>query len=238
MSNQYFRFKEFTVWQDRCAMKVTTDACIQAAWTPVMPHVKTVLDIGAGTGLLSLMLAQRCEGINIDAIEVDHAAAVQAKENVEGSPWGDRINVLEGDACGYAFDRKYDLIITNPPFFINSLVSEDERKNRARHTGSLSQQDIIDIAAANLNKDGHLSILLPYPEYLLFASLIKAFGWAESGRLLVSHKIDSPVNRVVALFSRGGVPCTNNEETLVIKDVDGQYTAAFTALLHPFYLYL
>src|SRR4051812_43889814 len=111
MSNSWFRFKQFTIEQGNCAMKVTTDACIQGAWTAVLPQVKRVLDIGAGTGLLSLMLAQRVPGIIIDAIEYDAAAAAQARDNAIASPWKESINIIEADVCSYGFTHKYDLII-------------------------------------------------------------------------------------------------------------------------------
>lgn len=133
MSNSYFQFKQFRVEQDRCAMKVTTDACIQGAWTPVLPSVKNVLDVGTGTGILALMLAQKNSEITVDAIEVDKDAAGQARANVAGSPWRERINILEGDVRNYPFDKRYDLIITNPPFFSNSLLGDDVNKNLARH---------------------------------------------------------------------------------------------------------
>src|SRR6185503_17847665 len=109
MSNSYFQFKQFRIEQDRCAMKVTTDACIQGAWTPLLPRIKRVLDIGAGTGLLSLMLTQRNPGITVDAIELDKEAAGQASANVNASAWKDSINIIEGDVCNYAFGQKYDL---------------------------------------------------------------------------------------------------------------------------------
>src|SRR5205085_2984467 len=123
-SNSYFQFKQFRVQQEATAMKVSTDACIQGAWTPIEPFVKNVLDIGTGTGLLSLMVAQRNNHILIDAIELDENAAQQATENIHASPWGDRINIVNGDIRNYTFNRQYDLIICNPPFFQNSLLGD------------------------------------------------------------------------------------------------------------------
>eukprot|EP01136_Pigoraptor_vietnamica_P012822 Opistho-1_new@53158 len=117
MSNHYFQFKQFTIHQDKCAMKVSTDACIQGAWTPIANDVVHVLDIGTGTGLLSLMLAQRNSNIHIDAIELDADAARQAQENISASPWADRVDVMQGDVTAYQFAKQYDMVICNPPFF-------------------------------------------------------------------------------------------------------------------------
>src|SRR5882724_8546870 len=123
MANTYFQFKQFTIHQDRCAMKVTTDACLFGAWATVgirklAPEAKTILDIGSGTGLLSLMIAQQCD-VLIDAVEIDKAAAAQAKENSTASPWKEKIMVIEGDIrymARYPINR-YDIVICNPPFY-------------------------------------------------------------------------------------------------------------------------
>ena len=216
-------------------MKVTTDACIQGAWTAILPGVNRVLDIGAGTGLLSLMLAQRAPNAIIDAIEYDSDAAAQASANAALSPWKKRINVIEGDICSYQFPAKYDLIIVNPPFFNNSLLSDDADKNRARHTISLTYYNLLKALEENLATDGYASVMLPYPEYLGWKVLLDASGWFEFDKLLVSHRADAPVKRVVSLFSRKEVPHVI-ENKLVIQDDKGQYTPAFTDLLAPFYL--
>src|SRR5688500_11779251 len=130
MANQYFQFKQFSIQQDRCAMKVSTDACIQGAWTPIADNVKDVLDIGAGTGLLSLMLAQRNYDIRIDAVELDVEAAQQAKENVASSPWKDRVEVIQADVTQHSFTKLYDMVICNPPFFNNSLLGDTDTRNQ------------------------------------------------------------------------------------------------------------
>lgn len=235
MSNSYFRFKQFRIEQDRCAMKVTTDACIQGAWTPVLPGVKRVLDIGSGTGLLSLMLAQRSNDVAVDAIELDADAAGQGSENIAASAWKERISIMEGDVRTHAFSHKYDLIISNPPFFSNSLLSNREKKDMARHTLSLTYSDLLLVISENLNEGGYLSILLPAAEYGIWKLLAEENGWLEWSKLYVRHSEQGPVKRVVSLFGRKE-GSEVSESTLVIKDHDGRYTKPFTALLSPFYL--
>jgi tRNA1Val (adenine37-N6)-methyltransferase len=237
MSNDYFEFKQFRVGQERCAMKVTTDACIQGAWTPVLPDVKQVLDIGTGTGLLAIMLAQRSANVIIDAIEFDADAAQQAQENITASPWNDRINIIERDVRGYSFLHKYDLIISNPPFFNNSLLSNDVNKDMARHTLHLSFNDLLHVIITNLADDGYASILLPYPEYQLWNALALEAGLFEIDKLLISHTEHAPVKRVVSIFSKKE-PSFVDEEKLYIKDAGQNYAQDFIDLLSPFYLNL
>ena len=235
MANSYFQFKQFRIDQDRCAMKVTTDACIQGAWTPVLPAVKRVLDIGSGTGLLSLMLAQRATGIILDAIEFDTQAATQTFENISSSPWRSRINAIECDVRGFVSAHKYDLIICNPPFFNNSLLGDKESRNIARHTLSLTHEELIKAISINMTDDGYCSILLPNAEYNHWCELANDALFHEVGRLSVSHSPDSPVKRVVSLFSKKAASVITENE-LAIKDADNSYTGAFIDLLSPFYL--
>jgi len=237
MSNTYFQFKQFRIEQELCAMKVTTDACIQGAWTPVLPHVKHVLDVGAGTGLLSLMLAQRANDIVIDGVEFDKEAAMQAMENVNASPWKESIKIHEIDARNYLAPVKYDLIISNPPFFNDSLLSDKEAKNMARHTLSLSYTDLFKVVAANIAEDGYASIMLPLPEYQKWRALLAQNGWFELSNLFVRHSIAAPVKRVVGLFSRKKVLAIDEQELVIMGD-GNKYTNSFVELLSPFYLNL
>jgi tRNA1Val (adenine37-N6)-methyltransferase len=237
MSNQYFQFKQFTVHQERCAMKVSTDACIQGAWTPIAENVTTVLDIGAGTGLLSLMLAQRNADINIDAVELDEQAALQAKENVAASPWADRIQVIQSDIKAYTFTDPYDMVICNPPFFNNSLLGDNAERNNARHTISLSYNDLLHVLGNVLTADGCASILLPYTEHEAWGELLKQNRWRIHRRLFIKPKADALPNRVVSLCSRA-MPEEVIDEQLVIYAGQGQYTLKAADLLSPFYLKL
>jgi len=235
MSNQFFQFKQFRIDQQHCAMKVTTDACIQGAWTPVLPGTQRILDIGAGTGLLSLMMAQRTQGVTIDAVEYDNDAARQAVENITASPWRDRVHVIESDVCEYSFEHKYDLIITNPPFFNNSLLGDKSAKNKAHHTISLSYEALLRVINENLTAYGYASVLLPYPEYMLWKDLLEQNGYFEVDKLNVRHTAQSAVKRVVGLCSRRQ-PDEYRETMLTIKEKENKYTAEFTKLLAPFYL--
>jgi len=235
MGNNYFQFRQFKIEQDRCAMKVSTDACIQGAWTPTSSAIKTALDIGAGTGLLSLMLAQRNDIVKIDAIEIDQSAAKQATENIATSPWRDRITVVEADVRHHAFAKKYDLIICNPPFFINSLLSDRAARNLARHNLALSYQDLFDVIKANLDQLGYASVLLPSAEHKIWKSLVESNKWRISRELQIIPRVGQAANRVVSLCMADHTS-EITEEALVIRDHTDRYTQEFRELLSPFYL--
>ncbi len=235
MSNTYFRFKQFTIHQDKCAMKVSTDACILGAWLKLRKDTRLLLDVGAGTGLLSLMLAQRYHELQIDAIELDEHAALQARENVINTPWAERINVLQTDANSYAYEHKYDCIIANPPFFNNSLLGDNEQRNRARHTVSLTYGDLFTIIKNNLSINGFSAVLLPVTGLDIWEAILREHDWHVSTKLLVHPRVGQPANRVI-------VTCVNNaavpfaEEHIYIRNADNSYTDEFTTLMQPYYL--
>jgi tRNA1Val (adenine37-N6)-methyltransferase len=181
MSNTYFQFKQFIIHQDRCAMKVCTDACLFGAWVAdsawsLKSGAGSVLDIGAGTGLLSLMLAQKT-GALIDAVELDEDAAEQAAENFETTPWKDRLQVIRADARTVHLGRKYDLIISNPPFFENDLKSVDTRRNLALHSEALSLEELLGVIKKHLADDGQFAVLLPYHRKEIFTGLAIDAGY-------------------------------------------------------------
>ena len=183
------------------------------------------------------MLAQRNAEIFIDGIEIDTGAAEQAKKNIEETSWGNRIRIFEGDAKNYAFSEKYDLIITNPPFFNNSLLGPAARKNGARHTVNLTCNDIIRITEICLNEGGYLAILLPDTEFNSFEEMAMLSNWQPFYKLSIKHRETSPAKRVAGLFKKE--TATNEvSETLVIMNADNSYTPAFRNLMAPFYLNL
>lgn len=235
MSNNWFQFKEFRIDQGQCAMKVTTDACIQGAWTLLPTQTKRILDIGTGTGLLALMLAQRSENTMIDAVEYDTTAAEQAKENVSHSPWRKRISVRCNDIRDYDSPEKYDLIICNPPFFDNALLGPQHEKNRARHTIALSKEELAAAIVKHLAPEGHVSILLPVPEYRYWQSVAEAYGLYPQELLLIRHRPASEPKRIVAIMSRKQAG-KSSEHQLTIMQENSTYTDQFNELLRPFYL--
>lgn len=236
MSNSFFQFKQFLVNQDKTAMKVSTDACIQGAWTPVKNEAGNVLDIGTGTGLLSLMLAQRYSNIKIDAIDIDERAAEQAKANIKVSPWKDRIEVLHGDIRNMELKKHYDLIICNPPFFHNDLLGDKHQRNVARHSITLTPWQLLEIIAKYLKSDGYASVMFPATEHIAWEKALAEINWHITHRLSIRPTVDMKPNRVVSLCSPQQILEIQDAE-LVIYD-NNKYTTQFMNLLSPFYLKL
>jgi len=175
--------------------------------------------------------------VAIDALELDEEAAAQAKLNMDASPWRGTIRVVQADATDYTGDARYDLIISNPPFFNNSLLGDDTQKNNARHTLTLSYEGLFAAIDRNLSPAGYASVLLPYTEYLLWQQLLLKMGWHELATLMVVHRPGAAIKRVVCVFGRNAVAAIAAEQ-LLIQDDSSTYSAAFTDLLRPFYLNL
>lgn len=237
MSKHYFQFKQWRIEQEHCAMKVSTDACIQGAWTPVADTVKSILDIGTGTGLLSLMLAQRAASATIDAIEIDTQVAEQAAQNVSSSIFSKQVKVAHADARNWQSDRQYDLIVCNPPFFTGSLRGPDAARNRARHDDDLGRKDLASSIAFHLAENGCASILLPFTERSSWEIAAKENNLFTSKYLLVKPFEHAAANRIVLICSKQETPAIE-EQTLVIYKEPKVYTEAFTTLMRPFYLNL
>jgi len=161
MANGYFQFKQFTVHQQHCAMKVGTDGTLLGAWALASDSPCRILDIGTGTGLIALMMAQRYPQAKVTAIDIDDGAVRQAKENVSASPFADRINVIKADVLTFEEEEKYDSIVCNPPFFEDSLTCPDPQRTEARHTVSLGYRQLMEAAFRLLKDDGHFSLIIP-----------------------------------------------------------------------------
>lgn len=236
MSNPYFKFKKFTIYQDKCAMKVTTLACIQGAWLPTCKP-KRILDIGSGTGLLSLMAAQQY-GCRIDAVEIDEDAFAQLSSNIESSPWGKSIVTFHDNILTFARHHKnsYDLIITNPPFFTNHLQSPNSRINMARHNLSLSLPELVECAAKLLSNQGRISVLLPPEQTAQAESLFRDHSILLVDQLSITDRMHQKPKAIVSIFAREKIEVIN--KTLIIKTDDGSYTSEFKALLKDYYLNL
>jgi tRNA1Val (adenine37-N6)-methyltransferase len=238
MPNPYFQFKEFTIHQDRCAMKVCTDACILGAWfADKTPAWSDVLDIGSGTGLLMLMLAQKHKG-RIMGIELDLEAYRQLRENIDQSPWSQMLRVFPGDVRSFSFSGKFDFIISNPPFYEGDLPAAAEAANLARHSRQLTLAELLSVIDANLSPQGSFGILLPYHRTGWFEDrAASAHGFALQEKLLIRQTPGHEFFRSILYFSRrrdGFIPTSE----LIIRDEHGNYTGDFVRLMKDYYLYL
>jgi tRNA1Val (adenine37-N6)-methyltransferase len=238
MANPYFQFKQFTIHQDQCAMKVCTDACILGAWfADKAPGYAPVLDIGSGTGLLMLMLAQRHKG-PIRGIEIDLDAFHQLKENISQSPWRHLLKVYPGDVRSFSFPDKFDFIISNPPFFENDLPATTAAVNLARHSQELTLTELLEAIDTNLSYKGSFGVLLPYHRTSWFEEQAGSrHGFTLKEKLLVRQTPRHDFFRSILHFSRlkdNFIPTAE----LTIQDVDGAYTEDFIELLKDYYLHL
>jgi tRNA1Val (adenine37-N6)-methyltransferase len=247
MANPYFKFKKFTIQQDRCAMKVTTDACLLGAWAAdkiekIASPISNVLDIGTGTGLLSLMLAQKKSGLAIDAIELDAAAAIQAQENITSSSWKENITVWQGDAREMAFTlaKEFDIVISNPPFYENELTSADAKKNIAHHESGLLVDELLQIISGVLAPEGSFFLLLPYKRMMEAGLLFQKNHLAIIDTTLVRQSTSHDFFRILVSGKRSSEDSIGSysKNEISICDADRQYTNEFTALLKDYYLYL
>lgn len=234
MPKNSFTFKQFTINQDRCAMKVCTDACILGASTDI-ENVNRILDIGTGTGLLSLMLAQRTNA-QIEAVEIDEDAYQQAIMNVKTSIFVEKIKVYHQRIQDFISTENYDLIISNPPFYQQSLKSSDAKANKALHAVELSFDDLIDSVLRLLSVDGKFVVLLPPFEIEKLIQIAQKKGLYLSKKMSIRHDESKPIFRVIATFLTKKVHDLE-EKTLIIHTEDGKtYSNEFRDLLKDYYL--
>lgn len=245
MANDWFQFKQFRITQDKCAMKVSTDACIQGAWAAAIfsgRRIQNILDIGTGTGLLSLMLAQQIENAAIDAIEINEPAFRQAQENFAASVWEQRLEAHHSSLHDYVTrneedNKQYDLIICNPPFFHNHLQAQTKARNDARHSISLNKEELAGTVTTLLKPDGCFCVLYPESEWQSWQQTAVQAGLFLLETIFVKPYAVSAPNRVIGLFTTEPVD-NSKESTLVIYNTSKQYTPEFITLLQPYYLAL
>jgi len=237
MGQSIFQFKQFTIIQENAAMKVCTDSCLFGALAH-FPNARTVLDIGTGTGLLSLMLAQRHPQTTFTAIEIMAEAALQAKENVENSPFKNQIEVLAMDVNDYNSPTQFDGIICNPPFFQSNLKSPNFQRNHALHDESLSLEALANhINRLLVRETGTCWILLPEYEQSLLAKLFLTYGLYPIENILVHNTAGGKVIRVISKYTFQNTEV--QQRPMIIKDAaSNTYSAEFHELLKDYYLYL
>ncbi len=233
MPNSYFQFKQFRIEQGGSGMKVTTEGCILGSWVNA-ENATNILDIGAGTGLLSLMIAQRSKA-NIDAVEIDENAAEQTKLNFKNSPWSDRLQLYPNSIQNFKSENKYDLIVSNPPFFSNHLKNQNQQKNNAIHDDLLNQEDLLNSISNLLQDNGNAYILLPEHESKQLEINAKKLGLHIIEKLEVYNQPNGRVFRVISKLSKKHLEQTI--EQLIIRE-GNEYSGVFKKLLKEYYLAL
>ena len=229
-----FHFKQFRVRHDRCAMKVGTDGVLLGAWADVA-GARRILDIGAGTGLISLMLAQRTAGeVFIDGVEIEAQDAHQATENIAASPWKERIRILQVAVQEFFSEHTYDLIVSNPPYFVNSLRPPGREREQARHTSSLNFNDLLSAVQQHLSANGKFNVILPYQEGLDFIGLAASRLFYCTRRFSFRSKKVKPVERWLLEFSRRMAPCEQGE--IILYDDHNCWSGQYRDLTREFYL--
>ena len=238
MSNSAFQFKEFKVEQDRCAMKVGTDGVLLGAWTDIDSNVNSILDIGTGTGLIALQMAQRSAAETIDAIEIEPMAYEQAVENFENSSWADRLFCYHASLQEFAseMDEKYDLIVSNPPYYNDTFKKLNHGRALARHTQQLSFKDFLVAAAQLLSSDGSIACIIPYTEESNFLNLAREVDLFPTR---VSRYRGTPKNDLKrSLIQLNREKSIHQEEEFFLEHSRHQYSDHYKDLVCDFYLKL
>ncbi|MDE6782220.1 MAG: methyltransferase [Paramuribaculum sp.] len=229
-----FDFKQFSVYQDACAMKVGTDGVLLGAWAD-LSDAERIWDVGTGTGLIALMLAQRSASAQIAAVEIESAACAQARGNVAVSPWSDRIDVVEGDIRSLADTLSHpDLIVSNPPFFTNALRPVDNARSTARHDSTLPVRDLMQIASQVLTPNGSIAIIIPADrsqDAVVEATLAGLSPWRITAVRTTPAKAPK---RMLMQFGRRGRDILREDHH--IQKAPGCYSEWYSRLTHDFYL--
>jgi tRNA1Val (adenine37-N6)-methyltransferase len=233
-----FRFKKFTVEQEKCAMKIGTDGVLLGAWTSLEHQPFSILDIGTGTGVIALMLAQRSAAELIDALEIDEDAYEQAVENFENSDWGDRLfcyhAAFEEFVEEMQDEEKYDLIVSNPPFYSADYSSGDAKRDQARFAEALPFEEILEGASLLLSKRGKFSVIIPASEEEKFLYLAADFRLFPQRITRVKGTPDSPIKR--SLLELSFLEAKPVKDELTIETARHQYTSEYINLVKDFYL--
>jgi tRNA1Val (adenine37-N6)-methyltransferase len=238
MPRDFFQFKQFAIRQSCCSMKVGTDGVLLGAWVGVNAgQAQRMLDVGCGTGLIAIMLAQRAPLAQVDAVEVEEMACRQALQNAIDSGWKSRLRFVHGDfnALAQCSTTRYDLIVSNPPYFKRSLLSPNEKRNAARHANELMHEDLIRGSASLLAERGRLAVVLPYVEGNVFIALAANAGLYCARKLNVATKRGKPVKRLLMEVAQEKGKL--DEQNLFIEDsLPSSYTDDYKRLTKDFYL--
>jgi tRNA1Val (adenine37-N6)-methyltransferase len=235
VGNSWFQFQQFRVEQDRCAMKISTDAVLLG--TLVQSHSpKRILDIGTGTGVISLMLAQRFPQASLTAIELDPEAAGQAAKNCQQSPFSERLTVLQGRFQDFPVEELFDLLVSNPPFFPDHLPASNPKRNQALHTDSLSFEELLHKASQLLEPSGSFWVILPPRQMQDFFQYAKGNGLFPRTRVGIRDSAAKPIHREVVGFTFSEPLTSVLSMELLLKNEDGSYSEDYRNLISGFLL--
>lgn len=232
-----FQFKQFSLEQDQCAMKIGTDGVLLGAWVPLEQNPFSILDIGTGTGIIALMLAQRSTAQQIDALEIDENAYEQATDNFENSPWNDRLFCFHAglDEFMEEPEDEYDLIVSNPPFYAEDYKTNNEQRDLARFQDALPFEDLIEAADLLLSENGILAVIIPFKEEERFMAIAKEFELYPIKITRVKGTPTTEIKRSLLAFKRYELPALDSDE-LIIETARHQYTPEYIELTKEFYL--
>jgi tRNA1Val (adenine37-N6)-methyltransferase len=232
-----FTFKNFSIEQNRCAMKIGSDGVLLGAWAPIEQNPFSILDIGTGTGIIALMLAQRSAAQQIDALEIDESAYEQATDNFENSPWNDRLFCFHAglDEFMEEPEEEYDLIISNPPFYAEDYKTNDKQRDLARFQDALPFEDLIEAADLLLSENGILAVIIPFKEEERFLAIAKKFELYPAKITHVKGTPTAEIKRSLLALSRNK-PETLPIDELTIETARHQYTEEYISLTKEFYL--
>ena len=231
MPNPYFQFKQFVVRHDQCAMKVGTDGVTLGAWVRC-EGASSILDVGCGSGLIALMLAQRNSDASIVGIDIDDGAVAQSEVNFAASRWADRLCVVRADIRSWSTNASFDLIVSNPPYFVNSLQAPDTQRNTARHALSLTHSDLLKFGHCHLSVQGRLAVILPPDEAQAMLNISHQYGLAvaRTANLFTSAKALQPKRTLMEFQRLDEMDGVNGAERLVIGGNE------YKSLVNDFYL--
>lgn len=233
MANPYFRFKQFTIRHDRCAMKVGTDGVLLGAWSNVS-GAKRILDVGTGTGLVALMIAQRSDAA-LTALEIDESAVWQAKENVAVSPWADRVEVVHADFTAYRSPVKFDVVVSNPPYFVDSLKCPEAQRSTARHEGELNYRTLFQGVSRLLAADGRCCLIVPTDVSEAIIDIAVEVHLYPAKQLNILTAPGKAPKRT--LFEFVFSPCTTCLcQEMLIEEARHTYSPEYIALTQAYYL--
>ncbi len=230
-----FRFKQFTIHQDRTPMKVGTDGVLLGAWAAISKETKYILDIGTGTGVIALMMAQRSYTAHVMGVDINAESTNQARENVADSPWADRVSVECRRVQEFQSDHNFDLIVSNPPYFVNALQSNDKGRTDARHTTTLPFEELISNSVRLLSPMGLLAIILPPQETKYFDSQIVQRLHLKR-RCEVFSREGKGCKRIMSEYTLDYCMSPIFERLIIEEGIPPTYTAEYKALTRDFYL--